>query len=297
MSARTARRRPPQATPRPTARRAAPAPAPAPAPPDRIEAAFARCRAAGEAALVAYVMGGDPDPAASREMALACVEGGADLLELGVPFSDPIADGPTIQAAAGRALAKGTTLDDVLGVAAAVRRRSQVPIALMGYLNPLLARGPERLVQGCVEAGVDALIVPDLLPEEAGVLAPVAAAAGVKLVYLLAPTSNATRVAAAVQAATGFLYFVSVTGVTGAASAVASEVGPLVAAVRARTPLPVVIGFGVSSPAQARELAPLADGVVVGSAIVRRVAEGGTRSARRERVRRFVRSLKRALQG
>ncbi len=263
--------------------------------PDRVQAAFERRRAAGQPALVAYVMGGDPDPVASREMALACVEGGADLLELGVPFSDPIADGPTIQAAAQRALASGTTLDDVLGVARAVRARSEIPIALMGYLNPLLARGPERLVQGCVEAGVDALIIPDLLPEEAGVLAPVAAAAGVKLVYLLAPTSNPARVEAATRAATGFLYFVSVTGVTGAAHAVASDIGPLVAAVRGRTSLPVVIGFGVSTPAQARELGPLADGVVVGSAIVRRIAEGGSRKARAGRVVRFVRSLKRAL--
>jgi tryptophan synthase alpha chain len=180
-------------------------------------------------------------------------------------------------------------------VAAAVRARSEIPIALMGYLNPLLAGGPERLVQGCAEAGVDALIIPDLLPEEASVLAPAAAAAGVKLVYLLAPTSNPARVEAAVQVATGFLYFVSVTGVTGAAQAVADEVAPLVSAVRARTPLPVVIGFGVSTPAQARELAPLADGVVVGSAIVRRIAEPGPRAVRRRNVARFVRSLKRAL--
>uniref|UniRef100_UPI0027E154B0 tryptophan synthase subunit alpha n=1 Tax=Anaeromyxobacter oryzisoli TaxID=2925408 RepID=UPI0027E154B0 len=262
---------------------------------DRIALAFARCEEAGEAALVTYVMGGDPDVATSKAMALACVEGGADLLELGVPFSDPIADGPTIQAAAERALAARTTVADVLEVARAVRARSDVPIALMGYLNPMLAHGAEAFVKGCAAAGVDALIVPDLLPEEAEVLAAPAAAHGVKLVYLLAPTSNARRVEAAAQAATGFLYFVSVTGVTGANKAVPTEIAAQVATIRARSPVPVVIGFGVATPDDARAMAPLADGVVVGSAIVKRIAEGGSRPARAERVRRLVRSLKRAL--
>jgi tryptophan synthase alpha chain len=264
-------------------------------PVDRIQSAFDRCRAAGESALVTYVMGGDPDPATSLAMALACVEGGADLLELGVPFSDPIADGPTIQAAAQRALARGTTLDDVLEIAAKVRARSQIPIALMGYLNPMIAPGIDGLVAGCKRAGVDALIVPDLLPEEAGQLAPAAAAGGVRLVYLLAPTSNPARVQAAARAATGFLYFVSVTGVTGARSTLPPEVGPMVASIRRATSLPVVIGFGVSSPDQARALGRLADGVVVGSAIVQKIAQGGARGVRAERVSRFVRSLKRAL--
>lgn len=264
-------------------------------PVDRIAAAFERCRARGEAALVTYVMGGDPDLATSKAMALACVEGGADLIELGIPFSDPMADGPTIQHAAERALAAGTTPDAVLEVAAAVRARSDVPIALMGYLNPILARGVERFADGCARAGVDAVIVPDLLPEESGDVAPALAARGVRTVFLLAPTSDAARVDAAARAATGFLYFVSVTGVTGARKAVAAEIGPKVSAIREKSPVPVVIGFGVSSPAQARELGPLADGVVVGSAIVQRIAEGGARAARAERVRRFVRSLKRAL--
>jgi len=274
----------------------APPPAHPEAPaPDRIRTAFDRCRSAGESALVTYVMGGDPDPSTSLSMALSCVEGGADLLELGVPFSDPIADGPTIQAAGQRALARGTTLEDVLAIAAKVRARSQIPIALMGYLNPMIAGGVDRLLAGCAGAGVDALIVPDLLPEEAGLLAPAAASRGVRMVYLLAPTSNPARVEAAARAATGFLYFVSVTGVTGARRELPPEIGPMVAAIRRATPLPVVIGFGVSSPEQARALGGLADGVVVGSAIVGRIAEGGSRAARAERVTRFVRSLKRAL--
>lgn len=289
MTERTLARRPARARPA-----AKPSPAPA-ASADRIAAAFGRCEEAGTAALVTYVMGGDPDLATSKAMALACVEGGADLVELGVPFSDPIADGPTIQAAAERALAAGTRLDDVLEIARAVRARSDVPVALMGYLNPLVAHGPEALVRRCAEAGVDALIIPDLLPEEAELLAGPAAAAGVRLVFLLAPTSNAERIAAAARAATGFLYFVSVTGVTGARKAVAGEIAPQVAAVRSATSLPVVIGFGVSTPDDARALAPLADGVVVGSAIVRRIAEGGSRNERARRVVRLVRSLKSGL--
>ncbi|MFO0582702.1 MAG: tryptophan synthase subunit alpha [Anaeromyxobacter sp.] len=260
---------------------------------NRIQAAFDRAKAEGRPALVTYVMAGDPDLATSKAVAMACVEGGADLLELGVPFSDPIADGPTIQAAAERALAHGTTTRQVLEVAAHVRARSDVPIALMGYLNPMLAHGLDRFAADCGKAGVDALIIPDLLPEESGELAPALERSGVRSVFLVAPTSGPARVEAAARAATGFVYFVSVTGVTGARSAVAGEIGALVAAVRAKASVPVVIGFGVSTPAQARQLGKLADGVVVGSAIVKKVAEPGTRAARAERVRRFVRSLRR----
>jgi tryptophan synthase alpha chain len=271
------------------------APRTAPRAADRIGDTFARCRAAGEAALVTYVMAGDPDVATSKAMVVACAEGGADIVEIGIPFSDPIADGPTIQHAAERALSAGTTTRDVLAVAAHLRARSDVPIALMGYLNPILSHGVDAFARGCERAGVDALIVPDLLPEESGELAPVLAASGVRTVFLLAPTSGPDRIARAARAASGFLYFVSVTGVTGARRSVPAEIGPAVAAVRERSPVPVVIGFGVSTPAQARALAPLADGVVVGSAIVSRIAEGGSRSARAARVRRFVASLKRAL--
>jgi tryptophan synthase alpha chain len=165
----------------------------------------------------------------------------------------------------------------------------------MGYLNPILAHGVERFARDCARAGVDALIVPDLLPEESDEIAPALAAHGVRTVFLLAPTSGPERIDAAARAATGFLYFVSVTGVTGARKALPEEIGPLVGAVRERSRVPVVIGFGVSEPEQARALGALADGVVVGSAVVQRIAQGGSRSARAARVRRFVRSLKRAL--
>lgn len=279
-----------------TARKLSARPArPRAAPPDRIAAAFGRCRAAGEAALVTYVMAGDPDLETSKAMAVACAQGGADLVELGIPFSDPIADGPTIQHAAERALAAGTTPRDVLAVAAHLRARSDVPIALMGYLNPILAHGVDRFARDCARAGVDALIVPDLLPEEAGEVSAALAAHGVRTVFLLAPTSGPERIEAAARAATGFLYFVSVTGVTGARKPLPEEIGPLVRGIRERSAVPVVIGFGVSAPEQARALGPLADGVVVGSAIVERIAQRGTRTARAARVSRFVRSLKRAL--
>lgn len=273
--------------------RAAPSKRPAAA--DRIAAAFAKAREEGRPALVTYVMGGDPDARGAAAMALACVEGGADLLELGVPFSDPIADGPTIQAAAERALAAGTTVDDVLAVARAVRARSDVPIALMGYLNPMLSYGAERFAKACAAAGVDALIVPDLLPEEGDLLATAAAARGVRIVYLLAPTSSPARIEAAARAATGFLYFVSVTGVTGANKATPAGIRAQVEAVKARSPVPVVIGFGVSSPEDARALGPLADGVVVGSAIVKRVAAPGPVARRAKAVKGFVASLAKAL--
>jgi tryptophan synthase alpha chain len=262
---------------------------------NRIEATFARCRAERRGALVTYVMGGDPDLAGSIAQALACVAGGADLLEIGVPFSDPIADGPTIQQAAARSLRHGTTPRDCLAVVGAVREASQLPIALMGYHNPLLAAGFERFTAEAAAAGVDAFIIPDLLPEEAGELGAIARRHGVALVFLLAPTSTAARVEAACRAASGFLYFVSVTGVTGARAELPADLTARVAAVRAASPVPVVIGFGVSSPAQASALSALADGVVVGSAIVSRGAEPGSRQVRARRVERFVASLARAL--
>jgi tryptophan synthase alpha chain len=264
---------------------------------NRLQSTFARCRAEGRAALVTYVMGGDPDVAASARMALACVEGGADLLEIGVPFSDPIADGTTIQLAAGRALRHGTTPRDCLAVVRAVRRRSQAPVALMGYLNPILAADPATFFPEAAEAGVDALIIPDLLPEEAGELGALAARHGLAMVFLLAPTSTPDRVRAAVEAATGFVYFVSVTGVTGARATLPADLGEKVKAVRAQSRVPVVIGFGVSTPAQAGALGGLADGVVVGSAIVARVAGPGPVARRAAAVKRFVASLARALRG
>jgi len=261
----------------------------------RLDAAFGAAAKRGSAVLVTYVMAGDPDLATSREMALACAAGGADILEIGMPFSDPIADGKTIQGAGERALASGTTIASCLRLAAEVRRRTPAAIALMGYVNPVLSYGEERFLDGCAKAGVDAVILPDLPPEEAGSFRAAAAARGVSVVFLLAPTSTPERIRAACAAATGFVYFVSVAGVTGARSSLPADLGARVKAVRKASPVPVVVGFGVGTPEQARAVGRIADGVVVGSAIVQRIALGGARKARAERVRRFVASLARAL--
>jgi tryptophan synthase alpha chain len=259
----------------------------------RIAGAFGRARAEGRPALVTYVMGGDPSASASARLALACAAGGADILELGVPFSDPIADGPTIQRAAERALAAGATVTQVLEVARAVRRKTDVPLVLMGYVNPMLALGWERFLDGCVKSGVDGLIVPDLPPEEAAELRQAARIRGMATVFLLAPTSTPARRAAVLAATTGFVYFVSVTGVTGSRAALPSDLGTRLDEVRAQSLCPVVVGFGVSSGAQVRALGSHADGVVVGSAIVARGAERGSPSQRAARVQRFVHSLRR----
>jgi len=264
--------------------------------PDRIGEAFTSAAKRGSAVLVTYVMAGDPDLASSREMALACAAGGADILEIGMPFSDPIADGKTIQGAGERSLRAGTTMAGCLRMASEVRRKTDAAIALMGYVNPVMAYGEERFLDDCVRSGVDAVILPDRPQEEAATFRKAAEARGVRLVFLLAPTSTPARVKAACDAASGFVYFVSVTGVTGSRTTLPADLGEKVAAVRRQSPVPVVVGFGVGTPAQAREVGRLADGVVVGSAIVARIARGGSRKVRAERVRRFVASLAKALE-
>ncbi len=262
---------------------------------ERIAATFARSKARGQSALVAYVMAGDPDLAASAQMARACLDGGADLLELGMPFSDPIADGPTIQLAAERSLKSGTTVAHCLKLAATLRRQTDAPLILMGYLNPVLSFGLPAFFEGCARSGVDGVILPDLPPEEADEVCALAEQHGVATVFLLAPTSTPARCEAAFARVSGFLYFVSVTGVTGARTALPEDLGQRLQALRAKSPVPLVVGFGISSPQQAKALGAHADGVVVGSAIVSRVAQGGAAKTRASRVKRFVGQLARGL--
>lgn len=262
----------------------------------RFAALFERCRAERRPALITYLMAGDPELGTSLRFARACLEGGADALELGVPFSDPSADGPVIQRAGERALAAGTTVSGCLELARAVRRDSEAPLAVMSYLNPLLSLGEAGLATRCKRSGVDALIVPDLPAEESSLLAAPLRAAGVGLVSFLSPVSPPSRVAAAAEAASAFVYFVAVTGVTGARKALPEELPAQLRGVREQTGAPVAVGFGVSTPAQARALAPLADGVIVGSAIVRVIADPKLSVSRRERqLVRLVRSLRNAL--
>jgi len=261
---------------------------------DGIAQTFARTRDAASSALVTYVMAGDPSASASRDMALACAKGGADILELGMPFSDPIADGPTIQRAAERSLLTGTTLVDVLKVAREIRKKTDAPTVLMGYVNPVFSYGLPKFLTDAANAGVQACILPDLPPEEAEEYCALAKDRGIRTVFLLAPTSTPARYAQVFRLATGFVYFVSVTGVTGARTELPVDLTRQLDSLRERSPVPVVVGFGVAEPAQVASLAPHADGVVVGSAIVNHVAGPGPIASRVRKLEGFVRSLKKA---
>jgi tryptophan synthase alpha chain len=239
----------------------------------RIGARFAQCASEGRAALVGYLTAGDPDLERSRESIFAACEGGLDVLELGVPFSDPAADGPTIQAAMVRALEAGTDLAAALDLGAAVRERFELPIVLFSYANPLMRRGTE-LVDRVAQSGIDGLLVVDLPPEFAAPLRDPALARGLDWVGLCAPTTPERRRRQVARASTGFVYAVSVTGVTGGALAVDEALRGYLRGLRDAADVPVAVGFGVRGPEQVRALADHADGVVVGSALVRAAKAG-----------------------
>jgi len=235
----------------------------------RIEARFAALKREGRAAFVAYVMAGDPDAETSLAILTGLPGAGADLIELGLPFSDPMADGPPIQRAARRALAGGMTTAGALNLAARFRRTdTATPIVAMGYLNPILSQGVEAFARAAAGAGVDGLIVVDCPPEEAGRLAGALEAEGVALVALATPTTGEARLAIVARRARGFLYYVSVAGVTGALEADAEAIAPAVARARAACGLPIAVGFGIRTPERAAQVARMADAVVVGSALV-----------------------------
>lgn len=258
----------------------------------RLEGAYARARGEKRAALVTYLCAGDPDLETTRRLVHEVARAGADVIELGVPFSDPIADGPTIQAASFRALQKGTTLEGVLRTVAQLRaEQCEAPIVLMSYLNPIHAFGLERFATEARRAGVDGLIVPDLPLEAADPLAQVLAPAGVDLVLLAAPTTPAERLARIGARTRGFLYFVSVAGVTGGRTELPAELPDQLARARANTAAPVSVGFGIARPEQVRQLARQADGVIVGSALVKLVHESNADTAQ---VGAFVASLRAA---
>lgn len=234
---------------------------------DRLAARFAAC--AGRAALVTFVTAGDPDLETSAGILAALPGAGADIIELGMPFTDPMADGPAIQAGNLRSLGGGTRLRDVLAMVRAFRAGDvETPIILMGYFNPILAYGPAAFARDAADAGLDGTIVVDLPPEEAGELVPHLAAHGLHLVRLATPTTDAARLPMVLEGASGFLYYVAVAGVTGANAATAGDVAAAVARLKAATDLPIAVGFGVRTPEQAAGIARHADAVVVGSAIV-----------------------------
>lgn len=240
----------------------------------RIETTFAALKAEGRKAFVSYIMAGDPDVETSLALMKGLPAAGVDVIELGVPFTDPMADGPTIQLAGQRALEAGQTLQKTLDMVAEFRRGNDVtPIVLMGYYNPIYSRGVDRFLADAKAAGVDGLIVVDLPPEEDEELCLPATRAGLNFIRLATPTTDARRLPKVLENTTGFLYYVSITGITGAAAAQAAEVAPEVARIKASTDLPVIVGFGIRSPETAKAIASVADGAVVGTAIVRLIEE------------------------
>jgi len=239
----------------------------------RLDARFAELKAKNRAAFVAYVMAGDPDAATALEIVKGLPEAGADIIELGFPFSDPMAEGPPIQRAAQRALKAGMTLRGTLALVRDFRDGDQTtPIVLMGYLNPLLSYGLDAFAHDAAQAGVDGMIVVDCPPEEADPIADALDAAGVALIRLATPTSDDKRLPVVVRRTSGFVYYVSVAGVTGVKEADAAVVAPAVNRVRAASGLPVAVGFGIKTPERAAAVARVADGVVVGSVLVEQIA-------------------------
>jgi tryptophan synthase alpha chain len=239
----------------------------------RIAARLAQCKAEGRPAFVAFLTAGDPSLDRTVSAALELEAAGVDVLELGVPFSDPLADGPVIQRSSERALSRGVTLARVLDVVREIRKKSQLPLVLFSYLNPLLQRGLERVAAEAARAGVDGVLVTDLPPEEAEAWIAAARAAELDTIFLASPTSPDDRLRRVAEASRGFVYAISRTGVTGERQALSDDARPLVARLRALTRVPVALGFGISTPEQVKEAAAAADAVVVGSALVRFLEE------------------------
>jgi len=241
----------------------------------RIDAKFAALKAQDKKAFVAYVMAGDPDYATSLEVVKGLPAAGVDIIELGLPFTDPMADGPTIQAAGQRALEAGMTLQRTLDLATEFRKTDdQTPIVLMGYYNPIYNRGVDKFLADAKAAGIDGLIVVDLPPEEDDELCIPAQAAGLNFIRLATPTTDDKRLPKVLQNTSGFVYYVSITGITGSAEAEATDVAPEVARIKARTDIPIIVGFGINTPEKSQAIAGVADGAVVGSAIVSQIAAG-----------------------
>ena len=265
--------------------------------PNRIDTKFAELRAAGRRALITYICAGDPNLAQTKALCLAFERAGVDVLELGVPFSDPLADGVVNQMAATRALASGTTTRGVLEMIREVRRESQIPIVLYTYLNPIYRYGFEAFHRDAEAAGVDGLLILDLPPDEDAVNADFKEDSGLKRIRLIAPTTPAARIAELTKGAGGFIYYVSREGVTGERSEVASSIDERVAAIRATTSLPIAVGFGISTPDHVRAVAKVADGIVVGSAIVRQIGDIGDQPDLTEKLAAFVQPLADAAHG
>jgi tryptophan synthase alpha chain len=262
----------------------------------RISSLFARHKAQGRKAFIAYITAGDPSLAHTTELVLALERGGADLIELGVPFSDPIADGPVIQRASERALRAGATLPKLLETVREIRRHSDIPLLLFSYLNPVLRYGFDNLARDAAAAGIDGVLLTDLSVEEAAEPASRLRSHSLDTVFLAAPTSSERRLRLVAEHSSGFVYLVSRTGVTGEQASLAASAAPLTERMRQLTQLPLALGFGVSTPAQVAEVARLADGVVVGSAIVKFVEAHSAAPDLPARLEAFTRQLTAPLQ-
>ncbi len=260
----------------------------------RIKNTFNRLKRKNEKALIPYVMAGDPDLATTKALILEMEKAGCDIIELGAPFSDPLADGPTIQKAAIRSLRNHTSIADVLGLVAEVRKESTIPLILMTYYNLIFKYGEERFVNDAVSAGLDGLILPDLPPEEAGTLIPAAKKAGLDTIFLLAPTSTGERIKLVSKVSQGFIYYVSLTGVTGSALGLQNAaIKDAIGKIKAVTDKPVAVGFGIATPDQAEQVAHGgADGVIVGSALVKVIEENAGSPDLVLRAAAFVKALK-----
>lgn len=262
---------------------------------NRIDQKFKELKARKKKAFIAFITAGDPNLKTTEELVLAFEKAGVDIVELGVPFSDPLADGPTIQAASQRALKNNVNLDDILKLVTRVRQKSSLPIALMTYYNPVFHYGEKRFVEKAKACGVDGVIIPDLPPEEAQDLIQTARKNDLATIFFLAPTTTAQRMKGIIKASTGFIYYVSLTGVTGARQALPENVAKQVKLAKKITDKPVCVGFGVSTAAQVKAVGKIADGVIVGSAIINEIIKGSKNNHLVQSVSDFVGQLTKSL--
>lgn len=260
---------------------------------NRINAKFKELKAKGKKALIAFITCGDPDLRITEKLILEMEEQGVDIIELGVPFSDPLADGPTIQEASQRALANKVSLRKILVFTKAIRRRTNIPFALMTYYNPVYKFGIKKFMQSAVKSGIDGIIIPDLPPEEAEELNLLRE--NLDLIYFLSPTSSTDRMKKVVKVSSGFIYYVSVTGVTGARKTLSRDLRTHLAQIRKITRIPLAVGFGISTPTQAKEVSKYADGIIVGSAIINIIKKNLGKKDLVNKVSQFIGSLRRAI--
>ena len=261
----------------------------------RIASTFEKLKRQGKKALIPYIMAGDPDLSTTQALVLELERNGADIIELGVPFSDPLADGPVIQRASDRSLRNKTSLRAVMELVRTLRQKTQIPLVLMSYYNPIHKYGEEQFAQDAVACGVDGVIVPDLPPEEAGPLLKTSCKVGLDTIFLLAPTSTPERIRKVSEVSRGFIYYVSLTGITGAALGSLEEIKRKLQEIRRTSAKPVAVGFGISTPDQAAQVAQWADGVIVGSALVKLVESHLQDPHLVQIVGRFVRDLRQAV--